>query len=210
MKRFTSFAITTGLTCVAALSGAARLSAQDPSTPPASGAQPTKTDAPSTDAQRKTDAAPSDKPPAAATLNRENPRATMRTFLVAVQDAAGDKPERIDGAVACMDISQLPADGRMDQARQLARRLHAAIDRIGLKLDDIPAESGRANYVFYEAQSDAAAPPVNIALARAGDAGPWLFTVDTLAALPAIERYLTTAAAPVVIDPIPRSKRQKT
>ena len=126
-----------------------------------------------------------------ATLNRSNPRATMRTFLVAVQDAAGDRPERIDDAVACLDISALPKDGRMEHARLLARRLDAVIDRIGVKLDDIPTEMERGEYVFYEAESqDAVKPLPSIKLVATDDVGQWLFTADTLAALPAIEQSL--------------------
>jgi len=44
-------------------------------------------------------------------LDRSSPRATMRTFLVAVQDASGEHLERIDDAVACLDITDLEGEG---------------------------------------------------------------------------------------------------
>lgn len=83
-------------------------------------------------------------------LDRSSPRATMQTFLVAVQDASGEHPERIDDAVRCLDISGLEGNGASERARILARRLHGIIDSKGVKLDDIPElPKDPDTYVFF-------------------------------------------------------------
>ena len=77
-------------------------------------------------------------------LDLTSPRATMREFLVAIQDADADHPERIDDAVECLDTSQLEVEHRAERARGLARRLHAVIDKAGVTLKDIPEGRGRS------------------------------------------------------------------
>ena len=76
-------------------------------------------------------------------LDLSSPRSAMRTFLVAIQDATGDKPERIDDAVRCLDTSGVQGDGEelSDRIRTLATRLHAVIDLLGVRLDDVPEET---------------------------------------------------------------------
>ncbi|UCC31452.1 MAG: hypothetical protein JSU86_04080, partial [Phycisphaerales bacterium] len=84
------------------------------------------------------------------TLDLSNPRAAMRAFLAAIQDAAGDHPERIDDAVKCLDTSQLEGEGedRAKLARSLARRLHDIIDKRGVILDDISEEEEGTDYLY--------------------------------------------------------------
>ena len=124
------------------------------------------------------------------TLDLSNPRAAIRTFLVAIQEAKGDHPERIDDAVKCLDISQLEGEDRDQAARSLALRLHAIIDRTGVKLEDIPAETElqETEYLFslFEKGEDEAFAP-EIKLWRDPE-GQWLFTARTLASIPVLEK----------------------
>lgn len=131
-------------------------------------------------------------------LDLSNPRATMRAFLLAAQDANTDSPERIDDAVACMDTSEL--DGEDVAARQisLARRLHALIDHAGVKLEDIPSGNEQSEYEFFSLPpaSDGATKRIEavIALARNTDTDRWLFTPKSLASIPALEDHFKSIA----------------
>ena len=132
-------------------------------------------------------------------LDRSSPRATMRTFLVAVQDASGEHPERIDDAAACLDIADLEEEGASERARLLARRLHAIIDSKGVKLDDIPdPPKDPDTYVFFQAEGavgDDGSFAI-IALNR-GPSGDWLFSTETLASIPLLESIGKAEAKPV-------------
>ncbi|MFQ5591171.1 MAG: mechanosensitive ion channel family protein [Phycisphaerae bacterium] len=128
-----------------------------------------------------------------------SPRATMREFLVAFQEALGEHPERIDDAVACLDTSELGEDDTGERARQLARRLHSIIDKQGVTLGDIPEKTdGMSEFVFYRgkvAEGVAAESPIpEIRLERDGATGHWLFTTSTLDSLPALESELASRA----------------
>ena len=133
------------------------------------------------------------KPP--APLDLGSPRATMRAFLVAVESASGDRPEAIEAAVQCLDLSEIQGDDVAPTARKLATRLRDLIDLKGIKLEDIPEtlDEGKTEYVFYVQKIDDDAPvapevsaPPAIVLAR-NDQGQWRFTPHTLASIPKIE-----------------------
>jgi len=131
-------------------------------------------------------------PKPARTLDLSNPRATMRTFLVAIQEAAADQPERIDEAVACLDTSQIEGDEAKDRARALARRLHALIDRIGVTIDDLPEETPNDQpYEFYKPEPKEGEEATSAIVIQLDDeSGRWLFSAQTLAAIPALEARL--------------------
>ncbi len=141
------------------------------------------------------------------TLDLSNPRATMRTFLVAIQNADADQPERIDDAVQCMDTTEIEDEGRGERARSLARRLHAVIDGVGVKLDDIPTDSER-EFVFHIVEgSDGPRPAIR--LTPNPDSGQWRFTTLTLASIPALEESLkaTEPAKPDTNAEVPAARR---
>jgi MscS family membrane protein len=130
-------------------------------------------------------------------LDLGSPQATMREFLLANQDAAGDHPERIEDAVACLDISELEGDDRSERAGQLARRLHAVIDRLGVKLDDLPDKTEETDYRFYPPPSvtDTESLP-QIRLASNVETGIWQFTAFTVASIPDLEKVAEEEAEP--------------
>jgi len=149
-------------------------------------------------------------PTAPTPIDLGSPRATMQTFLRAVEDAMGDKPTRIADAVRCLDISELPEEDREQRAQTLARRLFTIIDKKGVILDDLPESYDEAEYVFYppknknehEPQSaeaeDAAGLAAQISFRLDFDAGVWLFTPQTLASIAALEAELQDAPAETV------------
>ena len=131
------------------------------------------------------------------TLDLSNPRATIQTFLVAVQEAIADHPERIDDAVQCLDTSQLEADGHAEHARKLARRLYEVIDKKGVTLDDIPEQTEDAKYVFFELKPEEdTARTCEISLARDLVTGHWQFTAATLASIPALKESAAEEKSP--------------
>jgi MscS family membrane protein len=148
--------------------------------------------------------------PAARTLDLSSPQATMQTFLVAIQDAKGDHPERIDDAVRCLDTSALEGEGeeRTERVRMLAGRLYIIIDEQGVNLDDIPQEMEGADYVFH--QLDVAdGPPPEIRLVRNMETQQWLFSASTLRSIPALEEAVVEKAEPPepVASEVPAARR---
>ncbi len=147
------------------------------------------------------DAKAADEKPKSSPVDLSSPRATIRTFLLAAQEANGDKPERIDDAVKCLDVSRLPEEGRSEAARALARRLDTLIDRIGVKLDDIPDETFEDVYTFHSVTPDGTGgPALDIRLDLSEEAETWLFAADTLDAIPALEQATVKRNAPEVTD----------
>jgi MscS family membrane protein len=130
---------------------------------------------------------------------------------LAVQDAAGTHPERIDDAVQCLDTSGLEGEDeeRVKLARSLARRLHTIIEKRGVTLDDIPEEGEGAEYLFYEPAESAvgedAAPAPKMTLARETATGDWRFTALTLASIHALEEAVDAEVAAEPATPAERS-----
>ncbi len=138
----------------------------------------------------------------------------MRAFLLAMQDAAGDHPERIDDAVRCLDTSKLEGDEeeRIAHARALAARLHELIEHHGVKLDDIPEQTDELTFVFYRPMVVESVTPIStIEIAPAAETGDWVFTAATLAAIPALEeagkRERQAEAAKDVEETVPAARR---
>ncbi len=154
------------------------------------------------------------KPPP-ATLDLSNPRAAMQTFLVAIQDADGDRPDRIDDAVRCMDLSGLEGDGEavQERARSLARRLHMVIVGHGVKLEDIPDKPEDSEFKFLAAEPvERGGEAVEVRLRADAATGEWRFTPETLSALPALEASVEkkkheSPPKPAVNDEVPVVRR---
>lgn len=131
-------------------------------------------------------------------LDLTSPRATMRAFLLAIQQADADRPERIDEAVACIDTSNLEGEDVADRQRSLARRLHSVIDKAGVKLEDIPTEWQENVYEFFKIPtspaSDAKELDAVIALERHAETNRWLFTPKSLLSIPALENHFARLA----------------
>ncbi len=200
-----------GFACVVALMLGSTLRAQGPqqtAQPPRG--EDTVPSAPTVDTPIPKTGAEADTPPERV-LDLSNPRAAMQEFLVAVQDSLGDRPDRIDDAVACMDTSGLIGEDRIERARKLARRLHDLIDRQGVKLDDIPADQDGPTYLFFRpVESDKPGPEIQIGRDRVTDL--WRFTAFTLESIPALEaaakaKNAGAAEAKVVASEVPAARR---
>ena len=116
-----------------------------------------------------------------------SPRATMTTFLESFYAEEGPRLER---AVECLDLSELPLEARALKGRELAVKLKEVIDRTRfVVLEEIPDHREGPPYVFLRSGVG------EVEIARAGD-GRWLFTADTVTGLD--ELYRATEGEEVV------------
>lgn len=123
-------------------------------------------------------------------IDRSSARATMRAFLVAVQNAAGEHPERIADAMQCLDVSGLPEEDRAEQAGKLAIRLEKLIDLKGVNIDDIPESTEEDTFVFHSTTQtvDGEETTLAIELEREPQTERWRFSARTLASIPGLEK----------------------
>ncbi len=106
---------------------------------------------------------------------QRSPRATVRTFLTAISVAQG-RPELIQGAVACLDLSGLPASQR-GFAGLLATHLDAVLRDRDVNTFLIPDSSEDPVFVLDEGEGQ------RVSLKRMPD-GRWLFDSDTVGRIP--------------------------
>jgi len=103
----------------------------------------------------------------------------MQSFLEAFY--ADDEP-RLDAAVACMDLSGVPAELRTGRGRELAVELKHVLDRTRyVRFEEIPDRNEGPPYVFLRT------PDGEVVVARQPD-GRWLFTADTVASIDELHR----------------------
>lgn len=108
---------------------------------------------------------------------RSSPRATMMSFLDAMNDVAKGLEHRIDEAVACLDLSELSPLIRRDRGIEAAIQLKEAIDRLEyVHRSQVPARQEGEPWTFVSRREG------RVAIARTGD-GEWLFTTDTVASV---------------------------
>ena len=133
--------------------------------------------------------APAEKPvekPPAVPAALESPRATMGTFLHAMNDIKRGKPERIEDAVSTLDLSEVNPLVRRERGEDLAWMLLEVLDKTReVNLDRVPARKEGKPWVFERYGSG------EVRIARLED-GRWLFDRETIAALPAILEEVAT------------------
>ena len=113
-------------------------------------------------------------------IDLASPRATFDTFLTAMNDVRAGEKERIRDAAACLDLSRVPGLARDETGAESARQLKTYLDKLELiDLAAIPDEAEAGTWV-YRMQ-----PEGEVSLARTKD-GVWLFSPQTVAALPAL------------------------
>ncbi len=135
---------------------------------------------------------------AAESLDRSSPRATMATFLSAVDEAERGQVERYADALACMDLTgleELPEDGRALQGRKLASILKEFIVAHAVELELIPDDPQGQPYIFHETD-----PIVRI---EPQEDDIWRFTRQSLEAIEVASREAPPAAKPVIEKPAP-------
>ena len=136
-------------------------------------------------ADEQPDASPSGEPVPAELVS---PRATMDTFLSAMNDIKRGQPERIADAIETMDLSDVNALIRSERGADLAWMLLDVMDRTRLvDLEQVPVRTEGEPWVFGRYASGA------IVVTRVAD-GRWLFSRDSVRRLPLIVDELAGAA----------------
>lgn len=133
---------------------------------------------------------PEQTPPVAPALDvpegLASPRATIRTFLQGMAKAAEGDRTGLAGAATCLDLRGVNETVRAKKGQELALQLKQVIDRVRfVVLEDVPDATTGDPYVFHrDAQGRG-----DVVVARQPD-GRWLFTRETLDALPDLVRAL--------------------
>lgn len=177
---------------------------QGEATPEAVGA----TSAPAQDLDNaQTEAADAPAPQTQPALPRQSPRATIKTFLLAMQE------KRTEDAARCLDLSGIKAERRLQRGAELAPFLYEVITsrlpQIKLELyPDEPdyADADGAHRFAMTTEPDAAS---RIVLARDED-GQWRFASELVAELPTLYQAQTTqpaATQPAAADGVPDGLR---
>lgn len=110
----------------------------------------------------------------------KSPRATMETFLHAMNDIKQGKTERLDVALETLDLSDINELVRREQGKDLAWILLEVMDRTRLiKTEKIPARTEDAPYLFKKYRNG------SVRISRVSD-GRWLFERATIESLPLI------------------------
>ena len=125
-------------------------------------------------------------PPVSETLI--SPRATIETFLHAMNDIKREKPERIEDAVTALDLSQVNPLVRKERGRDLAWMLLEIMDRTRIvNVQKVPSRTEGKPYVFKKYKAG------TVRISRVAD-GRWLFDAGTIEKLPDILEELADKA----------------
>ena len=127
------------------------------------------------------------------------PRATVSTFLDAMNAYRAGEVERVAAALACLDLGET-SDTPAHNAIGLAQQLYEVIDHFTLQLDEIPETAEHRAEVVLEDPEDGLEDGLKISLVlRERDDGVWRFTAETLAQAPAYHARLP--AEPDLAEP---------
>jgi MscS family membrane protein len=109
-----------------------------------------------------------------------NPRATMRTFQVAMNK----QPPDYQSAMRCMDLSEISYLVRQDKGKELAVQLKRVIDRIkNIKLSEIKKNRSGPDD-FYELKNPYGTIEIVFLPKDEWPNGEWLFSKETMANFP--------------------------
>ncbi len=141
--------------------------------------------APAQDAPPTTEA-PAPAAPAPVPAELASPRATMRTFLAGMDRAAQGERRGLARAAMCLDLSGVNEVLRASKGEELAIQLKQVIDRVRyVVFDELPDAATGDAFVFHRDMQGRG----DVVIARMPD-GRWLFTAETVAALPGLVRSL--------------------
>jgi MscS family membrane protein len=110
----------------------------------------------------------------------KNPRETMRTFMGAMKQVSLGKDEQIKQAVLTLDLSQTPELIRSAKGKELVYSLSSIIERSKkVVLASINTDPAGGKYIFGRYSQG------NVEIVKLVD-GRWLFSQETIAAIPSI------------------------
>lgn len=129
-------------------------------------------------------------------LSLNDPRETMRTFITAMELVAVGNKQAIEQAISTLDLSEFNALIQNTRGKELAIMLSSVIERSKkVVLDSIDTAPKGGVYIFAQYSQ-------GTVVIREQTDGRWLFSSESLAALPAIlEGLLAVPAKHGAIDP---------
>ncbi|MES9944837.1 MAG: mechanosensitive ion channel domain-containing protein [Candidatus Thiodiazotropha sp.] len=123
----------------------------------------------------------------AVPANLKSPRATMETFLHAMNDIKRGAPDRIEAAISTLDLSDINQLVRKERGQDLAWMLLEVLDRTKIiDVKKIPSRIEGSRYLFKRYMNG------EIAISRS-ESGRWLFDRNTINSLPAIMDEVASA-----------------
>jgi MscS family membrane protein len=109
-----------------------------------------------------------------------NPRATMQTFLAAMEAVSKGQKQAIDQAISTLDLSGVNELIQQSRGKELAIMLYSVIERSKkVVLNKIPRKPKQGKYVFAHYSQG------TVEIVQQAD-GRWLFSSNTIAVLPDI------------------------
>lgn len=118
-----------------------------------------------------------------------NPQQTMQTFVTAMQAVSEGQKQQIEHAVATLDLTGISSLIHDSRGKELAHTLSSVIERSKkVVLATIPINPANDKYVFGKYSQG------QVAIVKQAD-GRWLFSKETITALPAILEGLITKPA---------------
>ena len=116
-------------------------------------------------------------------VDQTTPRATVRTFLEAMDGVGRSRPGAMGVALNCLYLDGMTERERTAAGPDVARRLHDILGGVTLRLDDIPTETGERTLDLVLDYDE----PIVLTL-RQYDDGVWRFNSETIAAAPELHR----------------------
>ncbi len=117
-------------------------------------------------------------------VKTDNPRQTMRTFMLAMEDYRKGKEDRIADAINCLDLSKTPPLGRNETGRLAAILLKEVIDRI-IKIDysKIPERQPNGDPIVRWRLKNSQNRIVIVLMTEGPRKGEYLFSAATVAGI---------------------------
>lgn len=141
----------------------------------------------------------------------DSPRSTMFAFLEGIHSVKSGDEESWDEVLACFDFEAAGVDPQSDEAREIARDLWSALNRIRMvqrsDLPDAEAAEGKRSFRYFPRLFDtedervrmrAGIESERIELVRSQD-GAWRFSARTVSSAPSLSRALSKLE--LVVDP---------
>lgn len=126
--------------------------------------------------------APAAEPAVEAEAGHPSPQAVIGAFIRAMVAVEGGDPERLDDAVACLDLRDMSSILVDETGGELAVGLKEVMDKLAVVyVDAIPGEWWEHDHFIWDDSLESG----EIAVAKTAEGG-WLFSRETVAAIPSM------------------------
>lgn len=125
-----------------------------------------------------------------------SPRSTVRYFLKIMNKVEYEKATRIDEAVQCLYLDDLPLESRSVTGQEIARKLFKVLYHFTFKVENMPDTTSQRNYTLPIGVDKG----IDISL-RYYDSGEWKFNYSkTLSRIDEYEKIINSEQEKIVLD----------